>query len=72
MPKVGFVEKMDIGKNLKNGVIAGVLCGIGNRFTLVGGIVASLIAAGLVDEDVSNIVAINGIQDAITAAIAGL
>lgn len=74
MAKVGYVEKVKaIGvSSVKAGAIGGITCGVlGGAAGPVGGIIGAILAGAAIDGQDGRIVAINGVQDAITAAVIG-
>lgn len=74
MATVGYVGRVKaIGvDSLKAGAIGGILTGIGGGlFGTFGAIPGAILAGAAVGGQDGRIVAINGVQDAITAAIVG-
>lgn len=74
MAQVGFVKRVQaIGvDSLKAGAVGGIACGVGGAFAgSVGGIIGAVLAGAALDGQDGRIVAINGVQDAITASIIG-
>ena len=74
MAKVGYVESVKaVGiDSLKAGAIGGIATGVlGGFLGTPGAVVGAILAGAAVGGQDGRIVAINGVQDAITAAIVG-
>jgi len=75
MAKVGYVQKVQaIGvDSLKAGIAGGIGCGVlgGLLGPLFGGIIGGILAGAAIGGQDGRVVAINGVQDAITATIVG-
>lgn len=74
MAQVGFVKRVQaVGvDSLKAGAAGGIACGVGGGVLgTFGAIIGAVLAGAALGGQDGRIVAINGVQDSITAAIVG-
>jgi len=76
MAKVGYigqVKEIGLGAGVVHGGLGGITCGLLGGFLgpLIGGTIGGVLAGAAIGGQDGRIVAINGVQDAITATIVG-